>query len=147
MAAITMPTPAPRERFTKTRRDHASETFEDYTEAIDEICSSTGSCRVRDLALFMRVSHVTVVRIVRRLVAEGLASKGSHAPITLTPSGARLARAARARHATVISFLRALGVPLAQATRDAEGIEHHTSSATLRAMRRYLARPRARAAT
>ncbi|MSR44241.1 MAG: transcriptional regulator [Phycisphaerales bacterium] len=135
-----MPTSAQRERFTKTRRDHASETFEDYTEAVDEICSTADSCRVRDLALFMRVSHVTVVRIVRRLVSEGLANKDRHGPITLTQSGARLARAARNRHATVLSFLRALGVPRAQASKDAEGIEHHASDATLRAMRRFIAR-------
>ncbi|MSQ90940.1 MAG: transcriptional regulator [Phycisphaerales bacterium] len=129
-----------RERFTKTRSDHASETFEDYTEAIDDLSKKQGSCRVRDLALFMRVSHVTVVRIMRRLVNEGLACKDRHGPITLSPAGLRLARAARARHATVVSFLRALGVSPLQAIRDAEGIEHHTSAATLRAMRRFLAR-------
>ncbi len=135
-----MPTPASRERFVKTLRDHASETFDDYTEAIDEIITKSGSCRVRDLALFMRVSHVTVVRIVRRLVIEGLATKDPHGPIALTATGARRARAARARHATVIAFLGAIGVPRAQALRDAEGIEHHASETTLRAMRRFIVR-------
>lgn len=135
-----MPTTASRERFVKTRRDHATETFDDYTEAIDEITTTSGSCRVRDLALFMRVSHVTVVRIVRRLVIEGLAVKDLHGPITLTATGMRRARAARARHATVIAFLAAIGVPRAQALRDAEGIEHHASATTLRAMRRFIAR-------
>ncbi|MSR69428.1 MAG: transcriptional regulator [Phycisphaerales bacterium] len=135
-----MPTTAARERFIKTRSDHATETFDDYTEAVDEICGKSGTCRVRDLALFMRVSHVTVVRIVRRLVTEGFAIKDRHGPITLTPAGIRLARAARARHATVLAILQAIGVPLTQALRDAEGIEHHTSATTLRAMRRFLAR-------
>jgi DtxR family manganese transport transcriptional regulator len=37
----------------------------------------------------------------------------------------------------VLEFLLALGVPKRQAEIDAEGIEHHVSSATLRCMRRF----------
>ncbi len=125
--------------FVKTRTDHAHETFEDYVEAIDAMLSAHGSCRVRDLAAHMRVSHVTVVRIVQRLTLAGLARKQRHGPISLSASGERLARASRARHATVVSFLMSLGVRPAEAARDSEGIEHHCGASTLAAMRRFLA--------
>ncbi len=141
MATPHPPTPtSTREGFVKTRSDHASETFEDYVEAIEEIAERDGVCRVRDLALSMRVSHVTVVRIVRRIAQAGLATKERHGPIALTPSGRRMARASRERHATVLAFLESIGVPAADAVRDAEGIEHHVGARTLAAMRRALAR-------
>lgn len=132
--------PARRGRFAKTREDHASETFDDYAEAIDDTCLRSGVCRVRDLAECMRVSHVTVVKIVNRMVAHGVARKQLHGPIELTPSGIRIAHAARQRHAIVLAFLCALGIPRSAALRDAEGIEHHVSAQTLRAMRRFLGR-------
>ena len=50
--------------FRKVRRDHASETAEDYVEAIASIIDGRGACRVADLARLMRVSHVTVVKTV-----------------------------------------------------------------------------------
>jgi DtxR family manganese transport transcriptional regulator len=127
--------------FRKVRRDHASETAEDYVEAIAGIIADRGSCRVADLARLMRVSHVTVVKTVDRLVAAGLVRKAPYGPAVLTPAGARLARAARVRHERVLAFLRSLGVPESVARRDAEGLEHHVSSETIEAMARFARRP------
>jgi DtxR family manganese transport transcriptional regulator len=59
--------------------------------------------------------------------------------IFLTPAGRALAAHAKNRHQTVVAFLEALGVPLADARADAEGIEHHVSPATLSAMNKFLA--------
>ncbi len=125
------------ERHRRTRRDHATEVAEDYVEAIDELIRARGECRVSDLAGQFSVSHVTVSRTVGRLVRDGLAETVPRAPITLTPAGAALAAACRDRHAAVLRFLRALGVPERVAQLDAEGIEHHVSPATLAAMRRF----------
>ena len=122
-------------RFQGTRAAHEDETAEDYLEAIADIIDSDGEARVRDLVRIMGVSHVTVSRIVARLVREGLAKTEPYRPITLTPAGVRVARRARARHEAVLSFLLSIGVPRAQAEIDAEGIEHHVSQATIRAMR------------
>ena len=128
-----------RDAFAKTRIDHASETFEDYCEAVQDILLANGTCRVSELARFMKVSHVTVIRTVGRMVAAELAFKKRHGPIELSATGRKLARAARARHATVLDFLLSIGVPETHAKRDAEGIEHHAGSRTLSAMRRHLA--------
>ena len=125
-------------QFSKTRRDHASETAEDYVEAIEEILETQDTCRVKDLASRMAVSHVTVTRSLQRLAQEGLLVKEPYGPVSLTAAGRRMAKASRRRHELLLDFLLALGVPEADAIRDTEGMEHHVSDSTLKAMRRFL---------
>lgn len=130
---------APRSNtFAKTRQDHATETAEDYVEAISEILSKQPTCRVKDLAEKMGVSHVTVTRILQRLKTEGLIKKAPYGPCTLTDRGKAMARRSRSRHQLLLDFLLHIGVPAANAARDAEGMEHHVSDATLTAMRTQL---------
>lgn len=116
----------------RTRRDHATETAEDYVEAIAEILDERETCRVTDLAKRFAVSHVTVNRIVGRLKNEGLLDTQPYQPITLTAAGKRLAAKCRQRHETVYQFLLAIGIDKSTAAIDAEGIEHHVSPKTLR---------------
>lgn len=122
-------TTAPHER---TRQDHATETAEDYVEAIAEILSAQETCRLVDLGQRFGVSHVTAHRIIERLKTEGLVVTEPYQPITLTPRGKRLASECRVRHEIVFQFLMALGIDERTAAGDAEGIEHHVSSATLK---------------
>lgn len=125
-------------RFRRTRAAHRDETAEDYAEAIDDLIAECGEARVRDLARLMGVSHVTVSRIITRLSDAGLVRTEPYKPITLTPAGRRLAQRARDRHDVVLAFLCSIGVPRKQAEIDAEGIEHHVSEHTIRAMRAML---------
>ena len=115
----------------RTRRDHATETAEDYVEAIADAHEKTGACRVRDLSQHFGVSHVTVTRTVARLQSEGLVSTAPYRPIELTASGKRLATRSRKRHEIVFRFLVSLGIDEETAAIDAEGIEHHVSPQTL----------------
>jgi len=126
------------QRFARTRADHRDETAEDYVEAIADLIDEGRPARVGDLARLMGVSHVTVSRIVARLRELRLVDAEPYRPVALTPAGRRLAERARARHETVLAFLLAIGVPRAQAEVDAEGIEHHVSDATVRAMERVV---------
>ncbi len=121
----------------RTRRDHKSETAEDYVEAVADIRARDGECRVRDLARRFGVSHVTVNRIVDRLCKEGLLHTMPYRPVELTARGKRLAARCRRRHEIVYQFLVALGVNEKVAAIDAEGIEHHVSEATLRKFREW----------
>ena len=121
-----------------TRQAHAQERAQDYVEAIAEMLQQQGEARAVDLARILGVSLVTVIRTVQRLQKEGLVTTAPYRSIFLTESGRRLAARSKARHETVVSFLLALGVPTSVAHRDAEGIEHHVSSATLAAFARYL---------
>ena len=124
--------------FSKTRADHASETAEDYVEAISDILNRQSECRVKDLARFMDVSHVTVTRTLQRLNGEGLVDKDPYGPCRLTEQGRRMARQAQERHSIVLAFLQHIGVPEHEAIADAEGIEHHVGKATLSAMQQHL---------
>ena len=124
--------------FAKTRRDHADETAEDYVEAIEDIEIELGTCRVKDLAIRMQVSHVTVTRILNRLADEGLVTRIPYGPVGLSDRGREMARASRDRHEIVVAFLQSLGVATSIAERDAEGMEHHVSDETLAAMRLHI---------
>ena len=135
------PTPDPSARFRTTRAAHRDETAEDYVEAIMQIQAERGEARVKDLAILMGVSHVTVTRIIKRLSKVGLVAAQPYKPVELTPAGKRLAAWILKRHQIVLGFLVSLGVPPRQAEIDAEGIEHHVSDATIRAMQRAASRP------
>ena len=117
--------------YRRTRRDHTTETAEDYVEAVAEILEERGECRVVDLAERFAVSHVTVSRIIGRLKEKDLVDTERYRPITLTPKGKRLAKASRERHEIVYQFLLSIGVDEETAAIDAEGIEHHVSKSTL----------------
>ena len=124
------------ESLRQTRREHASETAEDYVEAIDDLSASLGEARVVDLARRLGVTHVTVNRTLARLQREGYVSVQPYRAIFLTEPGRKLATACRHRHGIVVAFLRSLGISEKTAEIDAEGIEHHVSPETLAAFAR-----------
>jgi DtxR family manganese transport transcriptional regulator len=126
------------ESLQQTRREHASETAEDYVEAIADLSASQGEARVVDLARRLGVTHVTVNRTLARLQREGYVSVQPYRAIFLTDSGRTLAEECQHRHGIVVAFLRSLGIPEKAAEIDAEGIEHHVSPATLAAFARQL---------
>jgi len=122
----------------QTRREHSTETAEDYVEAIAALITAHGEARAVDLARWLGVSHVTVIRTIARLQRDGYVSTRPYRSIFLTRKGARLAEESRQRHEVVQNFLISLGVPESIARNDAEGIEHHCSRETLAAFRRHL---------
>ena len=123
---------------TKTRRDHATETAEDYVEAIAEIINANSVCRCVDLVNRFSVTNATVNNTVARLVRDGLVETQPYRPLVLSPKGKRLAAECKKRHRLVKAFLIAMGVNAEIAAADSEGIEHHVSKDTLEAMRRIL---------
>jgi len=128
------------ESLQQTRREHASETAEDYVEAISDLTAAQGEARVVDLARRLGVTHVTVNRTLGRLQREGYVNAQPYRAIFLTEAGRHLAQECRHRHEIVVAFLRSLGIPEKNAEIDAEGIEHHVSPATLAAFARHLGR-------
>ncbi len=125
-------------RYQRTRSDHSTELTEDYVEAIVEIIAEKSTCRVNDLAKHFMVSHVTVTRILARLEKEKLVRRQPYGPVFLTRSGQKLAKQSKQRHCVVLQFLIALGVDKETAEIDAEGIEHHVSYETLKAIGRLI---------
>jgi len=111
-------------------------------EAIADLLAEAGEARVVDLAKRLGVTHVTVNRTIGRLRRAGFVTSQPYRAIFLTGQGRDLAAECKTRHETVVAFLRALGIPERVAERDAEGIEHHVSPATLAAFKAALRKAR-----
>ncbi|MFZ1813560.1 MAG: manganese-binding transcriptional regulator MntR [Rhizobiaceae bacterium] len=128
------------EAFRHVREARRGELVEDYVELIDDLIRDQGEARQVDIAARLGVAQPTVARMLKRLSEEGLVTRRAYRGVFLTAAGKTLADAARERHALVENFLLALGVDEETARRDAEGIEHHVSEATLEAFRRFVTR-------
>jgi DtxR family transcriptional regulator, manganese transport regulator len=126
------------ENLSQTRREHANEIAEDYVEAIADLAAETGEARIVDLAKRLGVTHVTVIRTIARLQRARLVTSRPYRAIFLTENGRDLASVCKARHETVVAFLRSIGIPERVAEMDAEGIEHHVSPDTLAAFKAAL---------
>ena len=126
--------------FRQTRQARRSALTEDYLELIADLIEDGSEARQVDIAMRLGVSQPTVGKMLARLTSEGLVSRKPYRGVFLTEAGRRLAHASRARHETVEAFLRSLGVTAETARIDAEGIEHHVSSETLRAFRKAMGR-------
>ena len=118
-------------KFDRIRRAHQSEVAEDYVEMIYDLISETGEARTVDLAARFGVTSPTVNAIIQRLQREDLVETRPYRSIFLTEAGRALAEASRVRHQIVRDFLITIGVPVAIAEEDAEGVEHHVSKETL----------------
>ena len=126
--------------FRRIRADHQSELAEDYVELIADLIDEKGEARGSDIALRLGVANATVVKTLKRLQDTGLVTQEPYRSIFLTGDGWKMAEDGRRRHRIVEAFLLALGVSEETARIDSEGIEHHVSEETLRAMARFLAR-------
>lgn len=107
-------------------------------EAIADAISANGVCRAVDLVSHFDVTHATVNNTISRLQRDGLVDTQPYRPVSLTAKGKRLAAKSRRRHEIVKSFLQRIGVSASAAAIDSEGIEHHVSDETLKAMKRVL---------
>ena len=130
-----------RKRVRKTHRvvrgQHRDERREDYVEAVYRRERKGDPTRVVDLQKVFGVSHVTVIRAVDKLESEGLLIRADSG-IGLTATGRKLGEKCYERHLLVETFLISLGISEEIASRDAEGIEHHLSPETLKAMKKRL---------
>ena len=126
--------------FRRIRADHQSELAEDYVELIADLIDERGEARGTDIAMRLGVANATVVKTLKRLQDGGLVTQEPYRSIFLTPDGWKMADDGRRKHKIVESFLLALGVSEETARIDSEGIEHHVSEETLKAMASYLAR-------
>jgi DtxR family manganese transport transcriptional regulator len=124
--------------FIAVRKQHLVETAEDYTELIADLVEAEGEARTCEIAANLGVTHVTVIRTLRRLQNEGFLETAPHKPVTLTQKGKKLASQAKKRHQILLDFLLKLGVPEDIAELDAEGMEHHISPITLNAIRQFI---------
>ena len=132
-------------RHSRTSRG-SSAAVEDYLERILELINSKGYARVIDIAAALHISQASVTNMVQRLDAEGLLKYEKYRGLVLTESGAKLARKIAHRHKLLTDFLKLLGLKEDVIYRDVEGMEHHISVPTLRAIEALTAQLRRRPA-
>ena len=112
----------------------SSAAVEDYLERILELINRKGYARVVDIASALNISQASVTNMVQRLDAEGLLNYEKYRGLILTAAGKRLARNIAHRHQLLTDFLKLLGLDERVIYHDVEGMEHHISPSTLRAI-------------
>lgn len=114
----------------------SSTAVEDYLERILELIDSKGYARVVDIASSLKISQASVTNMVQRLHTEGLLNYEKYRGLVLTRAGEKLARSIAHRHKLLTDFLQLLGLNERVIYHDVEGMEHHISPPTLRAIER-----------
>jgi DtxR family transcriptional regulator, manganese transport regulator len=111
-----------------------SSAVEDYLERILDLINSKGYARVVDIAAALKISQASVTNMVQRMDAEGLLKYEKYRGLILTPAGKTVARKIAHRHKLLTDFFRLLGLDERVIYHDVEGMEHHISRPTLRAI-------------
>ena len=112
----------------------SSAAVEDYLERILELFNTKGYARVVDIAQSLKISQASVTNMIQRLDAEGLLKYEKYRGLVLTTAGETLARNIMHRHQLLTDFLKLLGIDEQVIYHDVEGMEHHISPPTLRAI-------------
>src|SRR6201989_2346577 len=123
-----------------------STAVEDYLEQILGLINTKGYARRADSAQGLKISQASVTNMVQRLDAEGLLKYEKYRGLILTTVGKSLARKIAQRHKLLTDFLGLLGLDDRVIYHDVEGMEHHVSAPTLRAIEALTAQLRRRPA-
>jgi Mn-dependent DtxR family transcriptional regulator len=107
---------------------------EDYLERILGLINTKGYARVVDIAQALEISQASVTNMVQRMDAEGLLKYEKYRGLVLTTAGETLARNITRRHELLTDFLKLLGLDDEVIYHDVEGMEHHISPSTVRAI-------------
>src|ERR1700704_4622098 len=119
---------------TKQDPQSRSSAVEDYLERILDLINTKGYARVVDIASALKISQASVTNMVQRLDAEGLLKYEKNRGLILTAARTKLARKITHRHRLLTDFLKLLGLDERVIYHDVEGMEHHISPSTLRAI-------------
>jgi Mn-dependent DtxR family transcriptional regulator len=111
-----------------------SSAVEDYLERILDLLDSKGYARVVDIASALKISQASVTNMIQRLDAEGLLKYEKYRGLVLTTTGEKLARSIAHRHQLLTDFLKLFGIDEETIYHDVEGMEHHISPPTIRAI-------------
>src|SRR4051794_14990939 len=86
------------EPFKETRNNRLLEIIEDYTELVADLIDTKGQARICDLAREMGISHVSVIKSVKRLIRDEYLTKDTQQLINLTSKGREVAMFAKKKH-------------------------------------------------
>jgi Mn-dependent DtxR family transcriptional regulator len=129
------------EKKSSTSAPRTTAAVEDYLERIRELIRRKGYARVIDIAAELKISQASVTTMIQRLDAEGLVKYEKYRGMVLTNAGEEVASRIAHRHELLTDFLRQFGLAEDVIAHDVEGLEHHVSPETFRALEalsRYL---------
>lgn len=115
-------------------RSIESTAVEDYLEQIHALIEEKGYARVVDIAANLGISQASVSNMIQKLNANGLVIYEKYRGTVLTPAGERIGRDIRRRHSLLTRLLQHFGLDEATIYADVEGMEHHISQPTQRAL-------------
>lgn len=122
----------------KSKKTQSSTRMEDYLEIISELVDLKGYATTLDISRYMNVSAPSVTKMLQRLDENGFLEYEKYHGINLTSKGTQIADGIRQKHGILLEFFEILGVGYEIANQDAEGIEHHLNSKTIKQLRKFI---------
>ena len=122
----------------ESKRTTYSTRIEDYLEVISELVELKGYATTLDISRYMNVSAPSVTKMLHRLEENNLLEYERYHGINLTKKGTQIAYEIRQNHGILLEFFEILGVNYETANKDAEGIEHHLNSKTIKQLRKFI---------
>ncbi|MEI6222069.1 MAG: iron dependent repressor, metal binding and dimerization domain protein [bacterium] len=113
----------------------SSESHENYLKHIGELIANKGYARVTDIAGLMKIRPASVTIMVKRLEQLGFVKREHYRGLSLTAAGEKVSRNVATRHDVLVELLELLGLSSEVIEHDVDGLEHHLSDETLKAMR------------
>ena len=122
----------------KKEKEYRTDRMEDYLEVIYELVQQKGYATTIDISRYLNVSSPSVTKMVKRLDETGYLKYEKYRGICLTQQGIDVAMSIHQRHSLLAEFLKMIGVDKDIANKDAEGIEHHLHSQTLKKLEEFV---------
>jgi Mn-dependent DtxR family transcriptional regulator len=112
--------------------------MEDYLEVIYELIQQKGYATAVDICESLNVSSPSVTKMLQRLDENKYLRYERYRGINLTHEGIVMAENIHEKHSLLVEFLKMIGVNENIANIDAEGIEHHLHSETLKKLQLFI---------
>jgi len=125
-----------KEAHRSTKTDYSR--MEDYLEVISELVELKGYANTIEISRYLNVSAPSVTKMLQRLDENGYLEYEKYKGINLTAKGNALADTIRQKHGILLEFFKMLGINHDIANQDAEGIEHHLNSQTIKQLRKFI---------
>ena len=111
-----------------------SEPNEDYLERVFELLKEKGYARVSDMAHRLAIKPASVTHMIQKLEQAGYIQREPYRGFTLTKLGQQVGSQINRRHQVLQDFLSLLKISPKAMRHDIEGLEHHLSDETLKAL-------------
>lgn len=118
--------------------EERTDRMEDYLEVIYELVQQKGYATIIDISKCLNVSSPSVTKMLQRLDESRYLDYEKYRGIRLTHQGTDVAKNIHKRHSVLAEFLKMIGVDKDIANKDAEGIEHHLHSETLKKLEEFV---------